>query len=124
LTAGLIATCAGGWAASAQAAPITECGNMYIDGVRNITTRHVTCHDARSFAHKYTFTNHYYSGWVRLKGWHVYLVRFRYQGHLRDDIRATRPGTDHVIHFQIGPYGVSDGGRGKCAGIPAGQPCY
>ena len=119
--------------APAIAAPIRNCGNLPNDGVTNVTTRDVSCSDGRAFAHKYTNQSCYhrpcyYSGYVTLPGWYTYVVRFTYLGHVRDDVRATRPGTDHVIHFQIGPYGVSDGAprgsHGKCAGIPAGQPCY
>jgi hypothetical protein len=113
--------------AFAQAAPITECGNRYfLDGATNITTRDVTCPDARSFVDKYSNLWHRRSGWVTLSGWHAYLVRFTYEGHAIDDIRATRPGTDHVIHFQMGPYGVSGGWytSGKCPYDPPGQPCY
>jgi hypothetical protein len=105
----------------AQASPIKECGALVMDGVSNISTRNVTCHDARSFADKISYRSHWYSGWITLPGWHTYAIRYHYNG-WQVDVRATR--TNHVIHFQIGPYGVSDGGYGKCAGIPAGQPCY
>jgi hypothetical protein len=110
----------------AQASPIRECGALVSDGVHNITTRNVTCSDARSFAHKFSNLSHWYTGSVTLPGWHTYWANVHYNG-WQDDVRATR--TYHVIHFQIGPYGVSDGslpagGLGKCPGIPAGQPCY
>ena len=107
--------------AVAQASPIRECGSLTADGVQNITTRDVLCSDARSFAAKISYLSHWYSGRVTFPGWHGYWVNFHHHG-WQVDARATR--TNHVIHFQIGPYGVSDGGSGKCAGIPAGQPCY
>jgi hypothetical protein len=115
-------------AASAQASPIRECGNMYVDGIQNITTRNVSCSDARSFANKVSYLSHWYSGSISLPGWHTYSIHYRtyYGNGWQVDARATR--INHVIHFQIGPYGVSDGGPyggyGKCAGIPVGQPCY
>jgi hypothetical protein len=112
--------------AASQASPIIECGSLPTDGVTNITTRNVTCSDAREFAHKFTLRSHYYTGSLTLPGWRTYWVSFHYLGGSRDDVRATR--TNHVIHFQIGPYGVSDGrwygGHGKCSGIPTGQSCY
>jgi hypothetical protein len=103
--------------------PIRGCGTLVADGIHNITTRNVACSDARSFAHKVSDLSNWYSGRVAFVGWHAYSIRFHYQPSNGEvDVRATRP--NHVIHFQIGPYGVSDGGSGKCAGIPAGQQCY
>jgi hypothetical protein len=110
--------------AAAQASPIRECGDIVADGVVNITTLNVSCSDARSFADKFSYLAHWYSGWVTLPSWHAYLARVHYEPYNQHvDVRATR--TYHVIHFQIGPYGVSDGGYngGKCAGVAAGQPC-
>jgi hypothetical protein len=109
--------------AAAQASQIRKCGSLVADGVQNITTRNVSCLDARSFAHKISDLSHWHSGRITFPGWHTYSVHFLYQ-HRRGqvDVRATR--INRVIHFQIGPYGVSDGGDGKCAGIPAGQPCF
>lgn len=112
--------------AAPQASPINDCGGLTVDGVSNITTRNVSCSDARAFAQKYTYQpGYYHAGWLTLPSWRTYWVSFHYNGSHnwpKDDIRATR--TNHVIHFQIGPYGVSDGGSGKCNGIPAGQRCY
>jgi hypothetical protein len=106
----------------AQASSINECGALVMDGVQNITTRNVACSDACSFADKISYQSPRYSGSVTLPGWHTYAIHYHYNG-WQVDVRATR--TNHVIHFQIGPYGVSDGGSGgKCGGIPAGQPCY
>jgi hypothetical protein len=107
--------------AAAQPSPIRECGSRVVDGVQNITTRNVSCSDARSFAQKITNLSRWYSGQITFSGWHTYSVQFHYQ-HSHVDVRATR--INRVIHFQIGPYGVSDGGSGKCAGIPPGRPCY
>jgi hypothetical protein len=106
---------------AAQASPIGECGGVVADGVQNITTRNVSCSDARAFAQKISDLSRWYSCQITFPGWHTYSVHFHYQG-WRVDVRATR--ISRVIHFQIGPYGVSDGGNGKCAGIPAGQPCW
>jgi hypothetical protein len=126
LVAGIAALSLGA-PAIAQASPINECGNRLVeDGVTNITTRNVSCSDARAFADKFSYLSHWYTGWVTLSGWRTYWVHYQMyrgsSGWWQGDVRATR--TTHVIHFQIGPYGVSDGGSGKCAGIPAGQPCY
>jgi hypothetical protein len=107
--------------ATAHASPIGECGSIVADGVSNITTRDVSCADARSFAQKISDLSRWRSGQITFPGWHSYSVQFHNQ-HSQVDVRATR--INRVIHFQIGPYGVSDGGNGKCAGIPAGQPCY
>jgi hypothetical protein len=108
---------------AAAQSPIRECGTLVPDGIHNITARNVSCSDARSFAHRVSDLRHWYSGQVTFAGWHTYGVQFHYQPSNNEvDVRATR--TDHVIHFQIGPYGVSDGHSIKCRGIPAGQPCY
>jgi len=118
--------------ATASAAPITECGSMTYLGwtAQNITTRNVSCSDARSFARKISDLPHWYTDAVTFPGWHTYSVHYQpyrgAHGWWMVDMRATRP--NHVIRFQYGPYGVSDGGggypNGKCAGIPIGQPCY
>ena len=112
--------------AAAQASPINGCGNRAVDGISNITSRNVSCSDARAFAHRFTYLSHWGTGYVTLPGWRTYFVSFHYNGSHSwpvDDVRATRSGS-RVIHFQISPYGVSDGGSGKCRGIPAGQRCY
>jgi hypothetical protein len=114
--------------ATASASPIQECGNMQMDGISNITTRNVSCSDARSFANKVSYLSHWHSGSITLPGWRTYSIHYQTfwrNGWAEVDARATR--SNRVIHFQIGPYGVSSGGPsgyGKCGGIPVGQPCY
>jgi hypothetical protein len=125
LAIGVVGLGAMGIPAAAQASPIIECGSRAIDGAHNITTRNVSCSDAYDFVDKFSYLPDWYTGSVTLPGWHTYWVHFQYQPWigLQDDVRATR--TNHVIHFQIGPYGVSPGpGLGKCWTIPAGQACY
>lgn len=97
--------------ATAQASPVNECGSGYY--AFNITTRNVTCHDARHFVsmleERYPVGNGLprSSGWVRLPGWHAYwaTVKARYLGYdslgvyYQFDVRSTR--TNHVIRFQF-----------------------
>ena len=91
---------------SAAAAPVRKCGNDH--NVINLTTRNVSCSDARSFA-TYFNTGRYppRHGYVQYPGWHRYrmVIRCSARRHhphpwpeLFCDIRATR--TNHVIRFQ------------------------
>lgn len=85
--------------AAAQASPIHECGSSY--SAYNITTRNVSCHDARHFVSILEARGlPWRSGWVRLPGWPPYWATVRYGGayNLTVDVRSTR--TNHVIRFQ------------------------
>lgn len=102
-----IAAC-GVISAAAQAAPIRECGRINY-WIYNITTRNVSCHDARHFVGKLAARTYSgqdrmptHNGWVRLPGWRTYwaTVRERQAGsyEYEFDVRSTR--TNHVIRFQ------------------------
>ena len=107
LTAGLV-TAAVALPATAQASPIRECGNwvdtngqpgtwhwsyrysLSYSPVRNLTTRNVSCSNARPFSVRIG------AGWGSLHG---FACKWRYWNHRSQaDVRCTRG--NQVIHWQ------------------------
>jgi|tagenome__1003787_1003787.scaffolds.fasta_scaffold20980954_3 hypothetical protein len=82
-------------AISADAAPIRECGNMPNWDVTNLTTRRVSCRDARAMVRTY----------LRYGGvWNTFAVHRREHlygnGDVVNDIRIVHRSGRYVVHFQ------------------------
>lgn len=95
--------------AQAEASAINECGDFrtylpvgnggVVKVIDNITTRNVSCSDARSFVRRaWNRGLPYHSGPYTVRGWKTYHVRHRTYNEYRTDLRFTR--TNHVIRFQ------------------------